>query len=58
MRLAVMEWYTANILLVMRSPEDAGNASDKQLLTKYMKVQVGLTRLACPRTKPVLGFLS
>lgn len=43
MRLAVMEWYTANILLVMRSSSNDGKAGEEEdaaLLNKYMRVQV------------------
>ena len=44
MRLAVMEWYTANILLVMRGPETSDSPADNGLLSKYMEVQAFLER--------------
>lgn len=46
LRLSIMEWYTANILLVMRAPQN-GNcqpSEDSSLYSKYMAVQAYLDR--------------
>jgi hypothetical protein len=39
MRRALVDWYTANILLVIRGPEAAA-PSDSNLFNKWTKVQV------------------
>lgn len=41
MRRALVDWYTANILLVIRGPEAAA-PSDSNLFNKWTKVQVRL----------------
>jgi hypothetical protein len=55
MRLAIMEWYTANLLLVMRGPENGSNP-DAALLDKYTEVQSFLERTSSSASsKAMLG---
>lgn len=59
MRLKLMEWYTANILLVMRSPAEKQQEieEDKGMLSLHMNVQALLDRYGASHSDPASDLL-